>query len=96
MPYKEFIRQYFTIFCLNLVGNHQSQNETTVAVMECSEDFYRENGSSICVPSCYTWTQYSSKLLSNILDVILFTSTFLGFVAGVAVILLSFHQYKRV
>ena len=69
-------------------------NETIMEVLECSEGFYQENGSSICTPSCYTWRQFS-KTVSILQDVIIFVSAFIGFVAAVAVIVISCLLHKR-
>ena len=79
---------------LNLAEKHQNLNGTTVAVLECSEGFYQENGSSVCSPSCYTLLQYN-KALSIFLDVVAFTTAFIAFVAGAAVIIISCLLHKR-
>ena len=69
-------------------------NGTSVAVLDCSDGFCQENGSSICIPSCYTWTQFS-KGLSIFRDVVSFTFAFLGFVVAAAIIVISCLVHKR-
>ena len=78
--------------CLNLIG--KQRNATTIAVQECSEGFYRENGSSICIPSCHTWLQYS-RGLSISYDVVVFISAFIGYLISTVIIVLSYLVRKR-
>ena len=80
------------VICLNLIG--KQRNATTIAVRECSEGFYRENGSSICIPSCHTWLQHN-RGLSIFLDVVIFIFIFIGFLTSAVVIVLSYFVRKR-
>ena len=82
------------LYCLYFIGNENFLNGTTVTVLECSEGFYQENGSSVCTPSCYTWTQYS-KELSLFLDAVSIIFTLIALLGALAVIIISCLVYKR-
>ena len=87
------VGSYFSIFYF--AENQPSLlNETTVAVLECTEGFYQENSSNICTPSCYTWKQHN-KVLSIFLDMMSLTSSLIAFLAAAAVIIISCLVHKR-
>ena len=71
-----------------------SLNISTSAPLDCREDFFREEDSEICVPSCYTWKEYSQTETIAI-GVIIFLSAIVGFISGLFVLLLSFIRFKR-
>ena len=88
-----FIGTFKFIFSIHFsLENHP--NQTIVAVLECSEGFYREKSSILCTPSCYTWLQYR-KGLSTFLDVVLIIAALVGVISAVAVIVISFMRRKR-
>ena len=67
---------------------------TTVEVLKCSEGFYRENNSIACQPSCHAWKLYKREV-SIFIDVVVFISAVIGFLAAVAVISISCLVHKR-
>ena len=71
-------------------------NETELEIheLECSEDFYRENGSSICIPSCHTWAEIS-KDRADLNYYTIISSAVIGFLICVADITLSCIYFKR-
>lgn len=79
---------------MNIDHSHAVPMNSTSTQLPCSEGFYREDPSSICVPSCFSWLQYS-KAVSISIDVMVFLTAFLGFGAAVAVIVVSFLRRKR-
>ena len=79
-------------FCFNLAETHPTL--ISVVVRNCSNGFYHENNSTICVPDCYTWTQYSSRSVSISVDVITFISSFVGFMASITMIVISLFKRK--
>ena len=81
------------VFCIFL-GYQDLQTTTTVIFLECSEGFYRVNGSDVCTPSCHTWTEYS-KDLSIFVNVVVCISAVAGFLVSVADIVFSCLSYKR-
>ena len=73
-------------------------NMTTVTpaqdLFPCREDFFREEGSEICVPSCETWHEFSdAEVIAT--DVVIGLAAGIGFLSGVAVITISFIRFKR-
>ena len=71
-----------------------SSNTSTSELLNCREDFFHEEGSEICVPSCYTWKEYSQTETVAI-DVIVLSSVIVGFISGLLVLILSFIRFKR-
>ena len=70
------------------------QNKTTAKILECSRGFYQENGSQICIPSCYSWTAYG-KTLSISVDVMLGVTAFIGLLSAIAVLVISGLRHHR-
>ena len=71
-----------------------SEDSATVKTLECTQGFYRENESSACIPSCHNWTEYESTATIAI-DVIVFIAALIGFLAAVAVLVISVVRRKR-
>ena len=69
-------------------------NATSAVPFECSDGFYRENGSQICTPSCYSWHQYE-KELSLSFDVSVCLITIVGTIAGTAILIIACLRPKR-
>ena len=69
--------------------------DTDSVLYNCSEGFYRENCSNVCIPNCYTWMQHKSKGVSKFKDFLILFSTFDGFIASVAVLIISAIKYNR-
>jgi len=61
----------------------------------CSDGFYRENGSLACIASCYTWVQYDN-LTAVVIDVLIGLSGVVAFLGAIVVIVLAGLQYKKV
>ncbi len=64
------------------------------SLLECSEDFFRENGSQTCVPSCYSWRQYDKKLSIGIDTAVIFMAV-IGGIAAVTILIISCLKSKR-
>jgi len=89
----QLLKLFLTIFLLvEYLSN--IQDTATVKTFECSQGFYQENGSSVCIPSCYTWTQYE-PIVSTAIDVIVLLSVLVGFFAAITVMILSIIRRKR-
>ena len=71
-----------------------SPNTSTSELLDCREDFFREEDSEICVPSCYTWKGYS-RTKTIAIDAIIFLSLIVGFISGLFVLVISFIRFKR-
>lgn len=63
-------------------------------LLPCREDFFREEGSEDCVPSCYTWREYSDTEVI-VVDVLVLLATVIGLVAGLVVLVISLIRFKR-
>ena len=87
---------FHIFFLISYIANHQgSPNATALEVLECSKGFYRDNGSSACIPNCHTWKEYSDQL-SLFMDVMVLIAAVIGFLASVAVLVISCLTHKRV
>ena len=63
-------------------------------IRDCSEGFYRDNGSTRCIPNCYTWTQFSkSHLLFHNSTIIIAAVS--GLIAAVVAAILSCFGHKE-
>ena len=71
-----------------------SQNASASTLPSCREDFFREEGSDSCVPSCYTWHEYSEAEVI-VTDVVTGLSAVIGFVSGLVIIVISSIRFKR-
>jgi len=52
------------------------------------------HGSSVCIPSCHTWTQYEPSV-STAIDVIVLLCASVGLCAAIVVLVLSINGRKR-
>ena len=82
------------LFYFSGAETYTNKNETEVAILQCSKGFYQDNSSNVCIPSCYTLVQFSENI-SIFFDVMIFLSAFIGFLAAMAVIIISCLAHKR-
>ena len=56
-------------------------NTSTSELLDCREDFFREGDSKPCVPSCYTWKEYTpaETIIYLRCDNIVISYTFISF-----------------
>ena len=71
-----------------------SLNTNTSELLDCREDFFREEDSEMCVPNCYTWKAYSQTVTITT-DVIVLSSSIVGFISGLFVLVISLIRFKR-
>ena len=69
-------------------------NTSTSELLDCREDFFREGDSKLCVPSCYTWKEFTPTE-TIIYDVIILLSAIVGFISGLFIMVISFIRFKR-
>ena len=62
--------------------------------LDCSEGFYRDDSSQICVPDCYSWSQYDRNLTVAITAVVIFLAV-VGSTAAVSILVISCLKRKR-
>jgi len=74
-----------------VLSNQEASNEIDLV---CSDGFFREENSSICLPSCHSWYQYSREV-TIAADVVVVLSAVLGFSVAVIAIVLSCLCHKR-
>ncbi len=79
------------IWCLFLDNNQSLPDDS---LLECSDSFYRENGSQVCVPSCYSWSQYGRNLSIGIDAVVIFMAV-IGGSASITILIISCLKLKR-
>ncbi len=79
---------------LLLSATAPQNNTRTPTLLPCRDDFYREEGSDSCVPSCATWHEYS-QIEVIFIDVVIILSTVIGFIAGLAVVVFSIIRFER-
>ena len=72
-----------------------SEDSATVKTLECTQGFYQENGSSVCVPSCHAWTEHEGTTISAAIDITVFVTALIDFFAAIAVIVISIIRHKR-
>ena len=58
----------------------------------CQVDFFSDGG--VCKPECGRWSIYSDELATAI-TVLVFLSTTVGIIGGMAVFILSLIRYKK-
>ena len=63
-------------------------------LLPCREDFFREEGSNDCVPSCSTWQEYSQTEVI-VTDVVMVGANVIGLVTGIIVIVFSIFRRKK-
>ena len=71
------------------MGGSQIQN-----LLPCREDFFREEGSNDCIPSCHTWQEFSQTEVI-VTDVIMVGANVIGLVAGIIVIAISIIRRQK-
>ena len=59
----------------------------------CRDNFFREPNFNACVPICPDWRQDSIEV-SITIDVVVFLAYFSGFVASIAVLVISVIRYE--
>ena len=69
-------------------------NTSTLEILECSDGFYRENGSSICIPSCYDWDEFG-RVNTIAIDVIFHIFVVLGTIACIFILIFGCVDSKR-
>ena len=64
------------------------------ALRNCTERFYVDNDTGLCVPDCYTWSEYSStdEVAYFVTDMIIFITVF---ITGVIFFILSCVRRKK-
>ena len=81
-----------------MVPDNSSQNFpiTTPEPLQCQEDFFREKEKEggACVPSCYTWKEYS-EAVTVITDLAIGLTSVIGFIFCLAVIIISCIRFDR-
>ena len=63
-------------------------------IRDCSEGFYKDNGSTRCIPNCYTWTQ-SSKSQILFYNSIIVISCICGLIAAAVAATFSCFGHKE-
>ena len=69
-------------------------NTSTVEMLECSDGFYRENGSLICIASCYDWEKYG-RVTTIAWNVIFLIFVVLGTIAVIVILIFGCVDSKR-
>ena len=64
-----------------------------VSVLECREDFYREEMFNTCVPICPSWKQ-DSKEISAFIDAVVIITFSIGFVISVVILVIAAIRHK--
>ncbi len=87
---------FFQKLCLHdsflLAATQDSQ--ATPSPLVCSDGFYQENGSQICIPSCSEFSQIDPVTVV-VIDVLICLIAILGLVAGVVILIISCLDSKR-
>lgn len=60
----------------------------------CSEGFYIDENSHLCIPECGVWMVHSATA-NNVITVILIAGTLCGVIVNTAVLLVTIIQHKR-
>ena len=63
--------------------------------LECSDGFYRENGSQICIPSCYSFRLYGKKLAITVDVIVCLFIIVIGGIVSAAIQIISCLKPKR-
>lgn len=70
-----------------------TDSDSTRPPLVCSKDFFEERESGLCVPSCYTWSEFSSVERIAI-DVLVGLSSWIGLIVAIVIIVISAVRYK--
>ena len=62
--------------------------------VKCRDGFYTNTTLCVCLPRCDTWELYS-RTITVVTDVFTLLSASIGFIAGVAVLVISCIRRKR-
>jgi len=65
-----------------------------VKTINCTQGFYQEKGSSVCIPSCHNWTKFEPNT-SKAIDGIVLSSILVGLFAAITVIVFSVIRWKK-
>jgi len=79
---------------VEFASSQSSEDTVTEKTLECTQGFYRENGSSMCIPSCHMWTELEPTV-SIAIDVIVCFAALTGFLSAIAVLVISIVRRKR-
>jgi hypothetical protein len=86
------------IFLLSIASDSQTSGVTEVISVSnsvtCREDFFLNEETGFCVPSCDTWREYSDSEVV-VTDVLILSANVIGFIAGVLVLVISVISYER-
>lgn len=63
------------------------------SLLECREDFFREEHFNICVPICPAW-RLNNKATTIAVDVVIGISYTSGFIAGIVIVVISVLRKK--
>ncbi len=89
---------FFVIICICIFIYIEYNFDTEIlnsnGTQECSDGFYRKNGSCLCHPSCYTFKQ-QSQFLTSAIDVSVISVATIGLVAAITAIIIALLRYKR-
>jgi len=62
--------------------------------LQCRQDFFVDEAVGVCVPSCYTWTQFSHEE-TIVHDVVAALAAIFGFLAGLFVVAVSLYRFRK-
>ena len=65
-----------------------------ISTLPCQDNFFRPDGSDICVANCHTWSQYTESVVI-VTDVFILLAAIIGFIAAVATVIISFIRFKK-
>lgn len=71
-----------------------SMNASFPDFLPCQEHFFRPENWTICVPSCFTWSEFTPSE-DTAFDVVILLSATTGIITGTAVIVISFLRFKN-
>ena len=77
-----------------LIGISQSNGTASTELQSCREDFFKEEDSGLCYPSCQSWSEFTpSETIAT--DVVICLSAVIGFFSAIAVIMISIIRFDR-
>ena len=83
-----------SITLCSTAASRENVNSSSLDLLPCSEDFFREEGSKFCVPSCYTWHEFSETEVT-VSDVIIGLSAVVGILSSFVVFAVSLTKPKQ-
>ena len=91
---------YFTLI-VTIPGTQENQQDSvplfgndSVSITMCSEDFFLNESTGQCLPECGVWEELPHSTVVGI-DVVVIFSAIVYLLSGVAVLVLSCINYKR-